>query len=65
MRWRSLSERKVRWTQLHGGNRLLTSMTSSTLIYTCTGVNSFKMFMAYKDVFMIRDDEVVMFGSSI
>ena len=22
------------------------------------GVNSFKMFLAYKDVFMLRDDEV-------
>ena len=22
------------------------------------GINSFKMFMAYKDVFMLRDDEV-------
>ncbi len=23
------------------------------------GVNSFKMFLAYKDVFMLRDDEVI------
>ena len=22
------------------------------------GINSFKMFLAYKDVFMLRDDEV-------
>ena len=27
-----------------------------------TGVNSFKMFMAYRDVFMIRDDEVCSLG---
>ena len=25
------------------------------------GVNSFKMFLAYKDVFMLRDDEVHMY----
>ena len=26
------------------------------------GVNSFKMFLAYKDVFMLRDDEVIIKG---
>ena len=26
------------------------------------GVNSFKMFLAYKDIFMLRDNEVQMSG---
>ena len=34
-------------------------MFSTRPILTNSGINSFKMFTAYKDVFMLRDDEVV------
>ena len=34
------------------------SVTSVGSVIHCAGVNSFKMFLAYKDLFMLRDDEV-------
>ena len=34
-------------------------------LHQYTGINSFKMFMAYKDVFMLRDDEVIMVSVTI
>ena len=30
-----------------------------TYVHIYTGVNSFKTFLAYKGVFMLRDDEVI------
>ena len=50
MRWIPWSERKVGWSVFRPS-----SITSDLV---CTGVNSFKMFLAYKDVFMLRDGEV-------
>jgi len=41
-----------------------TNTTHKHLIPSRTGVNSFKMFQAYRDVFMIRDDEVCLLPSA-
>lgn len=34
------------------------SVSAVSVSVVCAGVNSFKMFLAYKDLFMLRDDEV-------
>ena len=46
-RWKCCVRRKV-------GDVVMVTTYSNRYI----GINSFKMFMAYKDVFMLRDDDV-------
>ena len=60
--WSDLVHQEMETLVKEKGLCQVCTAVSANIYSPCAGVNSFKMFLAYKDIFMLRDDEVDRFS---